>query len=73
MWLFLYGQQANLIFLLFDSHELDISNELKGAIDVVKGHEDKVCCILTKADQVNCQQLMQGMQNLFMVHWLHEW
>jgi len=55
-----YGQRADLIILLFDAHKLDISDELKGAIDVLKGHEDKIRCILNKADQIDRQQLMRG-------------
>ena len=31
---------------------LHISNKLKGATDVLKGHNDKICCILIKADQI---------------------
>jgi hypothetical protein len=45
--------------LLFDSHKLDISDELKGTIEVLKGHEDKIRCILNKADQIDRQQLMR--------------
>ena len=48
-----------MIILLFDAHKLDISDELKGAIDVLKGHEDKIRCILNKADQIDRQQLMR--------------
>jgi len=47
------------IILLFDAHKLDISDELKGAIEVLKGHEDKIRCILNKADQIDRQQLMR--------------
>ena len=49
-----------MIILLFDANKLDISDELKGAIDALKGHEDKIRCILNKADQIDRQQLMRG-------------
>jgi len=54
-----FAERADLILLLFDAHKLDISDELKGAIDVLKGHEDKIRCILNKADQIDRQQLMR--------------
>lgn len=54
-----FAEKADLILLLFDAHKLDISDELKGTIDVLKGHEDKIRCILNKADQINRQQLMR--------------
>eukprot|EP00339_Tiarina_fusa_P025941 CAMPEP_0117076628 /NCGR_PEP_ID=MMETSP0472-20121206/54011_1 /TAXON_ID=693140 ORGANISM="Tiarina fusus, Strain LIS" /NCGR_SAMPLE_ID=MMETSP0472 /ASSEMBLY_ACC=CAM_ASM_000603 /LENGTH=586 /DNA_ID=CAMNT_0004802593 /DNA_START=58 /DNA_END=1818 /DNA_ORIENTATION=+ len=53
------AHKYDLIILLFDAHKLDISDELKGAIDVLKGHEDKIRCILNKADQIDRQQLMR--------------
>jgi len=54
-----FAERADLILLLFDAHKLDISDELKKTIDVLKGHEDKIRCILNKADQINRQQLMR--------------
>ncbi|KAL7459540.1 hypothetical protein ACHAWC_011335 [Mediolabrus comicus] len=54
-----FAERADLILLLFDAHKLDISDELKSTIDVLKGHEDKIRCILNKADQINRQQLMR--------------
>ncbi len=66
--IFIYLQRADLIVLLFDAHKLDISDELKGAIDVLKGHEDKIRCILNKADQIDRQQLMRGSCQIYLVH-----
>ena len=54
-----FADRADLILLLFDAHKLDISDELGSTIDVLKGHEDKIRCILNKADQINRQQLMR--------------
>lgn len=54
-----FADRADLILLLFDAHKLDISDELKSTIDALKGHEDKIRCILNKADQINRQQLMR--------------
>jgi len=54
-----FAEKADLIILLFDAHKLDISDELRGTIDVLKGHEDKIRCILNKADQIDRQQLMR--------------
>lgn len=54
-----FADRADMIILLFDAHKLDISDELKATIDVLKGHEDKIRCILNKADQINRQQLMR--------------
>ncbi|KAL7544192.1 hypothetical protein ACHAWF_007571 [Thalassiosira exigua] len=54
-----FADRADLILLLFDAHKLDISDELRATIDVLKGHEDKIRCILNKADQINRQQLMR--------------
>jgi len=54
-----FAQRSDLILLLFDAHKLDISDEFKSVIQSLKGHEDKIRCILNKADQVDRQKLMR--------------
>jgi len=54
-----FAQRADLILLLFDAHKLDISDEFRNAIESLKGNDDKIRCILNKADQVDRQRLMR--------------
>eukprot|EP01038_Epipyxis_sp_PR26KG_P005497 gene5497-7609_t len=54
-----FAARADLIILLFDAHKLDISDEFRNAIDSLKGNDDKIRCILNKADQVDRQRLMR--------------
>lgn len=54
-----FAERADLIIVLFDAHKLDISDELKNAIDALKGHDEKIRCILNKADQIDRQRLMR--------------
>jgi len=54
-----FAYKVDRILLLFDAHKLDISDELRMALDCLKGHDDKVRVILNKADQVSNQQLMR--------------
>lgn len=54
-----FVQRADMILLLFDAHKLDISDEFKSAIELLKGHEDKIRVVLNKADTINTQQLMR--------------
>lgn len=54
-----FAQRSDMIILLFDAHKLDISDELKDVISVVKENEDKIRIVLNKADQISNQQLMR--------------
>lgn len=54
-----FAERCDRILLLFDAHKLDISDEFKAAIATLKGHDDKIRCILNKADMVSQQALIR--------------
>ncbi len=47
-----FAAQADLILLLFDANKLDISDEFRQVIQGLRGNEDKIRCVLNKADEV---------------------
>ena len=59
-----FACRCDRILLLFDAHKLDISDEFKSNIEVLKGHVDKMRCVLNKADQITNQQLLRYMVHL---------
>jgi len=54
-----FAERADLIIIMFDAHKLDISDELKRVIEMMKPHSDKVRVLLNKADAVSTQHLMR--------------
>ncbi|KAL3309614.1 3-hydroxyisobutyryl-CoA hydrolase, partial [Cichlidogyrus casuarinus] len=54
-----FAERVDRIILLFDAHKLDISDEFKRVIEVLKGNEDKIRIVLNKADMIDSQQLMR--------------
>ncbi|CAL8086801.1 unnamed protein product [Calicophoron daubneyi] len=54
-----FAERVDRIILLFDAHKLDISDEFRRVIEVLKGNEDKIRIVLNKADMVDSQQLMR--------------
>eukprot|EP00804_Cyclotella_cryptica_P019369 CCRYP_018953-RA/>CCRYP_018953-RA protein AED:0.01 eAED:0.01 QI:142/1/1/1/0/0/2/98/696 len=54
-----FAERADLIIVMFDAHKLDISDELKRVIEILKPHQDKMRVLLNKADSISTQQLMR--------------
>lgn len=55
-----FADRSDLILLLFDAHKLDISDEFKNVIDVIRHYnDDKIRCVLNKADCVTREQLVR--------------
>eukprot|EP00814_Leptocylindrus_danicus_P003886 CAMPEP_0116045968 /NCGR_PEP_ID=MMETSP0321-20121206/27950_1 /TAXON_ID=163516 /ORGANISM="Leptocylindrus danicus var. danicus, Strain B650" /LENGTH=478 /DNA_ID=CAMNT_0003527435 /DNA_START=219 /DNA_END=1655 /DNA_ORIENTATION=+ len=55
-----FADRSDLILLLFDAHKLDISDELKEIIEKIRPYnDDKVRCVLNKADGVGREQLVR--------------
>lgn len=54
-----FAERSDLILLMFDCSKLDISDEFKRVIEELQPHEDKVHCVLNKADQLDTESLMR--------------
>ncbi|CAF0914027.1 unnamed protein product [Adineta steineri] len=54
-----FADRCDRILLLFDVSSLDISDELKRAIEVLRRNDDKIRIVLNKADSVDHQALMR--------------
>ncbi len=54
-----FAERCDRILLLFDAHKLDISDEFKRSINVLKRNDEKIRIVLNKADMIDNQQLMR--------------
>ena len=54
-----FSERSDMIILLFDAHKLDISDEFRRVIDIIKKHHGKIRIILNKSDMITTQQLMR--------------
>ncbi|XP_050425723.1 EH domain-containing protein 3-like [Adelges cooleyi] len=54
-----FADRSDMIILTFDANKLDISDELKAAIDVLKVHDSKLRIALNKADTIDERSLLR--------------
>lgn len=54
-----FAERCDRILLLFDAHKLDISDEFKRSIEVLRRNDEKIRIVLNKADMIDHQQLMR--------------
>ena len=54
-----FANRSDLILLMFDPSKLDISDEFKSVIEELRPYEDKVHCVLNKADSLDPESLMR--------------
>ena len=66
-----FGDRADMIIVMFDAHKLDISDELKTVLDVLKPHQGKIRILLNKADSIDTQSLLRLI--LFEIFYFHNY
>lgn len=54
-----FSERSDMIILLFDAHKLDISDEFRRVIDIIKKNHSKIRIVLNKSDMITTQQLMR--------------
>lgn len=54
-----FADRADMIILLFDANKLDISDEFRRIIELIKKNQEKMRIVLNKADTTTTQQLMR--------------
>ena len=54
-----FAERSDLILLMFDPSKLDISDEFKTVIEELRPYENKVHCVLNKADSLDTISLMR--------------
>lgn len=55
-----FADRAELIILIFDAHKLDVSDEFQDIVaEIRKDNDDKIRCVLNKADGVSKEQLVR--------------
>ena len=54
-----FSERSDMIILLFDAHKLDISDEFRRVIEIIKKNHSKIRIVLNKSDMITTQQLMR--------------
>jgi len=54
-----FAERADMVIVMFDAHKLDISDELKTVLDVLRPHQEKIRVLLNKADTIDTQALLR--------------
>lgn len=54
-----FADRADRIILLFDAHKLDISDEFRRVIELIRRNPEKIRIVLNKSDMISTQQLMR--------------
>ena len=54
-----FAEKVDLILLLFDAHKLDISDEMRDAVQALRLNEEKIRIVLNKADMIDTDQMMR--------------
>lgn len=54
-----FAERSDRIFLLFDANKLDISDEFRRSIEVLRAYDEKIRIILNKADSIGHQELLR--------------
>ena len=54
-----FAERADMIIVMFDAHKLDISDELKSVLDILRPHQEKLRVLLNKADTIDQQALLR--------------
>nr|XP_018912423.1 PREDICTED: EH domain-containing protein 1-like [Bemisia tabaci] len=54
-----FAERVDRIILLFDANKLDISDEFRRSIEILKVHDEKIRIVLNKADRIGHQELLR--------------
>ena len=55
-----FAARSDMIIIMFDTLKLDLCDELKDVIKSLQPYQDKIRCVLNKADQVDKQRLLRA-------------